>query len=197
MSVDLWKSAFGDEYTRRNTGNIPARLELWKALLPRGCQSVLEVGANTGQNLEAISLISDCDMYAVEPNDLARSELEGSGLVHPAKITGDSADNIRFPNKVADLAFTSGVLIHIPPDKLAAAMREIYRCAAKWIICGEYFRPSEEMIPYRGHNNALWGRDYGSMYLDLFPDLRTISTVFAWKRQTGLDNLTFWVFEKT
>lgn len=197
MSVDLWKSSFGDEYTQRNKANIPARLELWKAILPRGCQSVLEVGANTGQNLEAISLISDCDMYAVEPNDPARAELEESGLVHPAKITGDSADNIRFPNKVADLAFTSGVLIHIPPDRIAASMREIYRCAGRWIICGEYFRPSEEMIPYRGRDNALWGRDYGSMYLDLFPDLRTISTVFAWKRQTGLDNLTFWVFEKT
>lgn len=197
MSVDLWKSSFGDDYTRRNLANIPARLHLWKMILPRGVTSVLEVGANTGQNLEAISLVSDCDMYAVEPNDLARAELEQSGLVHPAKLTGDSADNIRFPNKVADLVFTSGVLIHIPPAKLAASMREIYRCSAKWIICGEYFAPSEEMIPYRGHTEALWRRDYGSMYLDLFPDLQCSSVTFAWKRMTGLDNLTFWVFQKT
>lgn len=197
MSVDLWKSTFGDEYTKRNTANVGARLQLWKMLLPKGCGSVLEVGANSGQNLEAISLISDCTMYAVEPNDMARSELEGTGIVPPAQITGDSADNIRFPNKVADLVFTSGVLIHIPPDKLAASMREIYRCSKRWIICGEYFAPSEEMIPYRGHDNAMWRRDYGSMYLDLFPDLRCVNTEFAWKRTTGLDNLTFWVFEKT
>jgi pseudaminic acid biosynthesis-associated methylase len=197
MSVDLWKSTFGDDYTRRNTANVGARLQLWKLLFPKGCRSVLEVGANSGQNLEAISLISDCTMYAVEPNASARSELVERGLVHPGRVTDDSADNIAFPNKVADLVFTSGVLIHIPPDKLAASMREIYRCSKRWIICGEYFAPSEEMIPYRGHDNAMWRRDYGAMYLDLFPDLRCNATMFAWKRMTGLDNLTFWVMEKT
>lgn len=197
MSVDLWKSSFGDEYTRRNVPMLGARLQLWKMLFPKGCRSVLEVGANSGQNLEAISLISDCTMYAVEPNASARSEMIERGLVHPGRVTADSADDIKFPNKVADLVFTSGVLIHVPTDKLAASMREIYRCAGKWIICGEYFAPSEEMIPYRGHTDALWRRDYGSMYLDLFPDLKCTATVFAWKRQTGLDNLLFHVFEKT
>jgi hypothetical protein len=30
----------------------------------------------------------------------------------------------------------------------------------------------------------------------MFPDLTCIGHLFAWKRATGLDNLTFWVFEK-
>jgi hypothetical protein len=52
------------------------------------------------------------------------------------------------------------------------------------------------MIPYRGHDNALWRRDYGSLFLDTFSDLKCTAHMFAWKRATGLDNLTFWVFEK-
>ena len=52
------------------------------------------------------------------------------------------------------------------------------------------------MIPYRGHTDALWRRDYGSIWLDNFTDLHCQGAIFAWKRMTGLDNLTFWVFEK-
>ena len=197
MSIELWKSDFGDQYTRRNTAEtLLARQRVWEMLLPMGCRSVLEVGANTGLNLEAISDFSEAELYACEPNDLARRELETSGVLPATNITGDTADKIGFSDNHVDLAFTSGVLIHIPPDKLLKSMREIHRVASKWIICAEYFAPQEEMIPYRGHNDALWRRDYGSLYLDNFPDLRCIAHMFAWKRATGLDNLTFWVFER-
>jgi pseudaminic acid biosynthesis-associated methylase len=156
----------------------------------------LEVGANIGLNLEAISQLRACTLYACEPNDLARSQLPKLGVVPQTNITSDSADNLSFPAQVADLVFTCGVLIHIAPDKLHRSMQEIHRCSKRWIICGEYFAPNEEMVPYRGHNDALWRRDYGSLWLDQFPDLRPVECFFAWKRMTGLDNLTFWVFEK-
>jgi pseudaminic acid biosynthesis-associated methylase len=195
-TVELWKSSFGDDYTRRNEHNTGARYQLWKMLLPKGVRSVLEVGSNSGQNLEAIANLSDCDLYACEPNNLARWKLEQSGLVHPSRIKPDTADKISFADNTADLVFTCGVMIHIPTDKLEASMREIYRTSAKYIICGEYFAPKEEAIPYRGRNDALWRRDYGSLYMDLFPNLKCTGTVFAWHRMTGLDNLTFWVFEK-
>lgn len=192
--IDLWAGDFGNDYTRRNSADPSARLQIWKTLLPRHCESVLEVGANIGLNLEAIGRFSVAELYGCEPNDLAREQLED--IVSPTHVTADYAHKIRFPDGIADLAFTMGVLIHIPTDKLLPSMREIHRCARRWIICGEYFSPSEEMIPYRGHDNALWRRDYGSLWLDNFPDLQCISTMFAWKRMTGLDNLTFWVFEK-
>lgn len=196
-TVDLWKSGFGNDYTERNTRqSLPAREHLWKQIFPIGCQSVLEVGANIGLNLEAISQRSSCQMFATEPNDMARAKLEALGLVPPQNITADTADAIHFPDRTADLVFTSGVLIHVPPDKLRDSMREIHRTAKRWIIIGEYFAPQEEMIPYRGHDNALWRRDYGSLFLDTFPDLKCTAHMFAWKRATGLDNLTFWVFEK-
>jgi pseudaminic acid biosynthesis-associated methylase len=194
-TVELWKSGFGDDYTRRNTAaTLLSRQRVWEMVLPIGCQSVLEVGANTGLNLEAIECFSEAEAYACEPNDIARSILESTGVAR--HITSDTADKIGFPDKHVDLVFTSGVLIHIPTDKLEKSMREIHRVAKRWIIAAEYFAPQEEMVPYRGHANALWRRDYGSLYLDMFPDLTCIGHLFAWKRATGLDNLTFWVFEK-
>lgn len=194
---ELWATEFGNSYTQRNTDKTaPARLELWKMLLPRGCESILEVGANTGLNLEAIEQLTAAELYACEPNDLARETLRQKGLLPDNNLTRDYADKLNFQDGIADLVFTSGVLIHIPADKLIPSMTEIHRCSRRWIICGEYFAPQEEMIPYRGHDNTLWRRDYGSLFLDNFNDLRCHSCLFAWKRMTGLDNMTFWLFEK-
>jgi pseudaminic acid biosynthesis-associated methylase len=192
--TDLWTGDFGNDYTKRQADTVNARLQMWRMVLPRHVESILEVGANAGLNLEAIASFSTADLYATEPNDLARQQLNESGLC--AQVTNDQADNLRMADNSVDLVFTSGVLIHIPPADLTASLEEIHRVARRWIICAEYFAPQEEMIPYRGHDNALWRRDYGSLYLDQFPDLRCISCMFAWKRQTGLDNLTIWTFEK-
>jgi hypothetical protein len=53
-----------------------------------------------------------------------------------------------------------------------------------------------EMFPYRGHDDRLFKRDFGGYWLDHFSDLWTVAYGFAWKRITGLDNLTWWLFEK-
>ena len=197
---DLWTSPFGDDYTARNrNAALGSREALWEMLLPVDCASVLEVGANVGHNLVAISNINTCDLFACEPNAMARSELIATldDLDQPPQhVTADRADKLSFGDGVADLAFTLGVLIHIPPDQLLASMREIHRCARRWIVCGEYFAPQQEMVPYHGHNDALWRRDYGSLWLDHFPDLHCQTCFFAWKRMTGLDNLTVWLFKK-
>ncbi len=194
MSVALWTGDFGNDYTKRQSDNSAARQDIWRMVLPRHVDSILEVGANVGANLEAISQFSTAELYATEPNELARQQLNESGLC--VQVTDDSAHKLRFDDNAIDLVFTCGVLIHVPPDQIADSLREIHRVAHRWIICAEYFSPSEEMIPYRGHDNALWRRDYGSLYLDQFQDLRCSSCMFAWRRITGLDNLTFWIMEK-
>lgn len=193
--TELWTGAFGNAYTRRNrTTTVDARAEIWRLHIPDECESVLEVGANIGRNLEAIRQHHDCELYACEPNDMARQEL--SEWMPATHITACFADDIRWRDEIADLVFTCGVLIHVPPDKLLPSMREIHRCAKHWIITAEYFSPTEEMIPYRGTKDTLWRRDYGGLWLDNFHDLHCVSCMFAWKRLTGLDNLTFWMFEK-
>lgn len=194
--MSLWTGEFGNEYTQRQQTSVDVRLPIWRMVLPKSVHSVLEVGANTGANLEAIGRINDSELYATEPNDNAREDLINSGFISPSHVSADFADNLSWPNGIADCVITSGVLIHIAPDKLLKSMQEIHRCSRRWIISAEYFAPSEEMIPYRGHSNAMWRRDYGSIWLDNFSDLRCHACMFAWKRTTGLDNLTFWVLEK-
>ena len=91
---------------------------------------------------------------------------------------------------------TSGVLVHIHPDNLLPSCKEIYRCSTRWIGCIEYFADKPETVPYRGNNDQLFKRDFGSLWLDNFPDLRTVAYGFAWRRLTGLDNVNWWLFEK-
>src|SRR6476661_9974331 len=122
--MSLWTSEFGDEYTRRNREAFPdARRTIWEIMLPRNCESVLEVGANIGSNLDAISSIRPIEIYACEPNEMAREELED--LMPSHHITADFAHKLTFPDDHVDLAFTCGVLIHIPTDKLLQSMQEI------------------------------------------------------------------------
>lgn len=194
--MSLWTGDFGDNYTKRNFHtNVHDRKAMFKQLLPRHIESILEVGANVGANLNAIAAYRNIELYACEPNDLARRHL--ISVLGEDHVSADYASKLSFPDGVADLVMTVGVLIHVPTEQLLPSMREIHRASKRYILAGEYFGPVEECVPYRGNDDALWRRDYGSLYMDAFPDLRCLSCTFAWKRTTGLDNLTFWLFEKT
>jgi len=201
--VEFWRSVFGDAYSDRNTAcaeQLRSRVALWSQILAHTIvappASILEVGANLGINLQALRALTHARFFAVEPNDRAREMLVRDHVVAVADVRGGTAASIDFPDGVAELAFTSGVLIHIHPDHLLASMKEIHRCAARWIACIEYFSDRAEMIPYRGHDDRLFKRDFGGFWLDSFPNLQVVAYGFAWKRVTGLDNLTWWLFEK-
>src|SRR5262245_5030061 len=126
----------------------------------------------------------------------ARGLLVQDGVVAVDDVRGGVASAIDLPDSVADLVFTSSVLIHIHQDHLLSSCSEIHRCASRWIGCIEYFSDKPEMIPYRGQDDQLFKCDLGGFWLDNFPDLRIIAYDFSWKRVTGLDNLTWWLFEK-
>lgn len=201
--ADFWRGEFGDSYTNRNVASateIQARLALWSEILSHTISapptSILEVGANLGINLRALRLLSSARRLAVEPNEKARGLLVKDGIVAAADARDGLASAIDFPDGIADLAFTSGVLIHIHPDQLSASLREIHRCAKRWIGCIEYFSDKPQMIPYRGHEDRLFKRDFGELWLEICHDLRVVAYGFAWKRVTGLDNLTWWLFQK-
>lgn len=202
--VEFWRGEFGDAYTDRNLATpeqLAARISMWsdilKPMVGRMPRSILEVGCNLGINLRALRALTQATFYAVEPIEKAREILVRDGVVEAKNVRGGVAQNIEFPDGVADLAFTSGVLIHIHPDHLLAACSEIYRCSSRYIVCVEYFSDKPEVIPYRGALDKLFKRDFGGFWMDNFPDLAILATGFAWKRTTGLDNLTWWLFEKS
>lgn len=199
----LWRGQFGDEYIGRSLPDdqiLATRTAYWsqvlKGMVGAPPRSILEVGSNVGLNLRALRRLTAADFYAVEPNDLARETLVKDGVVPAERVLDGVASRIGLPDGAVDMAFTNGVLIHIHPDQLLASCREIHRVAKRYIVCSEYFADTLTEVPYRGNRDALFKRDFGGFWLDNFPDLVLLDYGFAWKRVTGLDNQTWWLFEK-
>lgn len=218
MSIDQWRGELGDNYHLANsidTDDIENRQNMWFKIFdcmdhweapPR---TILDVGAGNGANILAIQAMYDQvndsikdkikpRFYAVEPNEKARENL--GGLLGPDifDIYDGTIHELPYTNQFADLVLTYGVLIHVDPrrDELVRAIKEVHRVSKKYIVCCEYFNPEFQEIKGWRASEAIWKGDYGSLYLDTFDDLRLLGWGFEWKKYTGLDNVTWWLFEK-
>lgn len=199
----LWRGDFGNAYIERNSDapeELQRRTRLFAAMLrclagspPR---SILEVGANIGANLKALRALIDAELFAVEPNAKARERMVKGKVLAKANVLDGIASDIGLDDGAVELAFTSGVLIHIHPDDLLASCREIHRVASRYIACAEYYSPRAEEVLYRGNKAAMFRRDFGGFWLDSFPDLRLVDYGFTWYRAGGPDDMNWWVFEK-
>ncbi|RPG38424.1 MAG: methyltransferase domain-containing protein [Muricauda sp. TMED12] len=201
--VAFWQGQFGDEYTARNSAApdlLRSRTAMWsnilKATAGRSPASIAEIGANLGTNLRALRNLSSARLVAVEPNASAREQLIKDHVVAASDLHDGIAAALPLPDGSVDLAFTSGVLIHIHPDDLLASCREIHRVSSRYIVTIEYFADQPTEIVYRGNTGYLFKRDFGGYWLDNFDGLQLLDYGFVWKRATGLDNLTWWIFEK-
>ena len=201
--LNAWTGDFGDSYTDRNSlapEKLSARTMLWSNIFR--CfqnfppKSVLEVGSNVGTNLCAIQSISSADLFAVEPNVMARKKLVNSGVVSDGAAKLGVVQKIPFDDNQIEMVFTSGVLIHVHPRDLEQAVSEICRVASRYVVCIEYFADKPVSEEYRGGEDLLFKRDFGAFYLEKCANLRALDYGFAWKKVTGLDNLTWWVFQK-
>ncbi|MBO9545382.1 pseudaminic acid biosynthesis-associated methylase [Caulobacter sp.] len=202
-SLDAWSGEFGDRYTQRNAVTAEAvsgRARVWGQVLPRLAgdppASILEVGPNVGLNLRGLAAVSDAELWGIEPNGAARKQLLEDGVLPAERLFEGFGHTIPLADGAVDMAFTSGVLIHVDPSQLEATMREIHRVSAKYVFCAEYFSPKPETITYRGEQDLLFKNDFGSLYLDLFPDLVLVDCGFFWRRTTVMDDTTWWLFRK-
>ena len=155
--------------------------------------SALEVGCNVGWNLIYLERLGVRALYGVEPQpgavERARYRRPRFDVVH------GTAFELPFRDGLCDLAFTSGVLIHIAPEALGQALDEIYRVSRRWIVAIEYDHPVELEVCYRGHHAALWKRDHGAAWQARFPGLRLVRRL-ALGRADGYDDCTAHLFEK-
>jgi pseudaminic acid biosynthesis-associated methylase len=175
-------------------------LKMWANLLLQfhdaKLDSILEVGSNVGQNLRALKLLTNAELFAIEPNKKAVEVLVADAVLPASHVSQADACGIPHKNNSFDLVFTCGVLIHISPENLPAAYREIHRVSSRFILSIEYFSEYPVEIPYRGHSNLLFKRDFGLLWKEIFPELAIRGSGFFWRPETGLDNLTWWLFEK-
>jgi len=201
--VDTWRGSFGDEYIERNMvtpERLRGRVQMWTRILTcfgEDCpRSAAELGCNVGINLRAIKQISDMTLYGVEPNQRARQTIVKDGVLPEDRILEGQGVAIPLESGAVDLAFTSGVLIHVDPKQLGAVADELHRISRKYIVLAEYFSVEPEERVYRGQTGLLFKRDFGGFFLDRFPDLTLVDYGFFWRRATGLDDLTWWALRK-
>jgi pseudaminic acid biosynthesis-associated methylase len=200
--VEAWRGAFGDAYIDRNpvTAETTRRkLADWsrilRSLTGKPPRSILEVGANVGQNIAALRLLSAAELFAVEPNAAARQRLIASGLVDEAHGLDGNAAALPFEAGSVDLVFTAGVLIHIAPADLPAACAEMHRVSRRYLLSIEYFADQPTEKRYHEQDQMLFLRDYGAFWLEKFPGLLVVDFGFLWKPISG-DSLNWWLFEK-
>jgi len=198
-----WSGAFGAEYTTRNLASDQAlrdRALMW-ARIGQGFhheppRSILEVGPNLGINLRVLPSLFNTTLHAIEPNPAAREKLLAEKVLPSDQLYAGFGDSIPLADGAVELAFTSGVLIHVEPARLPATLDEIHRVSSKYIMAAEYFSPRAETLPYRGHEGLLFKNDFGGLYMDRFPDLQLVDYGFFWKRASGIDDATWWLFRK-
>lgn len=192
----LWSGEFGDEYVDRNAASYAVREQYWQSIVrTTDCTSALEVGCNVGGNLRWLApLLPSGGTVGV---DINRKALTSVHTAYPEiDALWSPARDLPFRDQRFDLVFTMGVLIHQPDSTLPLVMSEMVRCSRRWVLCGEYFAPAQEEVSYRGHEGALFRRDYGTLFAELFPDLTLRDTGFL-SRDSGWDDVTWWLFERS
>lgn len=196
----FWAGEFGDEYVDRNAGArwVASNTALFSQILRRthDVRSVIEFGANIGQNLAALrNLLPTARLSGVEINQKAvehlRSEQPDVDVYHQSLLEFSS-------NEVWDLTFTKGVLIHINPCDLERVYQKLYAHSRQYLLVAEYYNPAPVEITYRGHEGKLFKRDFAGDLLDRFADLRLIDYGFAYHRDPNFpqDDSSWFVLEK-
>ncbi|WP_373533498.1 pseudaminic acid biosynthesis-associated methylase [Vampirovibrio sp.] len=193
----FWEGEFGSTYTVRNAVQPEQRTKFFGQILKLapGVQSVCELGANKGHNLLAIhSLNPEIQLTGLELNPNALAELKSH-----AGLEGVQGSIQTFnPNRLFDLVYTCGVLIHLNPDDLTAAYQKMCQLSNRYILINEYYNPSPVELGYRGHEGKLFKRDFGGEFWDANEgQVKLVDYGFLWQRvEPSWDNSTWWLFEK-
>lgn len=155
--------------------------------LPRDMR-ILEVGCGSGANLMGLQQMGFNDLWGA---DTEYSALRIAGL-NGVIISLSDARDLKLNTNWFDLVFTSGLLIHIPPDDLPQVMDEMYRVSKKYIWGLEYYWPELVDIPeYEAkYGIKCWKGDYGKMFEERYP-LKSVSTFFKYEDSDNRDKMYF------
>jgi pseudaminic acid biosynthesis-associated methylase len=196
----FWAGDFGDAYIDRNQGDklLASNLNMWVNMLKNAkkLDSCIEFGANIGMNLKALKLLHpEQDQFGIEINSDAAIELE---KVIPASNVFKSSIFDFEPYRTFDLSFIKGVLIHINPDELQNVYEKLVASCGKYLLVAEYYNPSPVAIPYRGHNDRLFKRDFAGEIMELHPEMKLIDYGFSYRHDPVFpqDDITWFLMEK-
>ena len=157
------------------------RGEFWLPLLDElRPQSVLEVGCNVGGNLQWITQRVDPErVTGVDVNAKALRLLDRR--VPGVRAMHSPARDLPVADRSTDFVFTMGALIDQPDEALDKVMSEMVRVSSRYVFCGE--------CDVR--------RDYGGLFLELFPYELTLVRQGYLSPEEGWDRVTWWLFERS
>ncbi len=103
------------------------------------------------------------------------------------------------PTGTVDLALIKGVLIHIAPDHLPVVYEKLYQASHRYILIAEYYNPTPVTVPYRGHTDRLFKRDFAGDMLDRYADLALVDYGFVYHRDAMFpqDDMTWFLLQRT
>lgn len=196
----FWAGDFGAGYIQRNQGDalLASNLNFFVKSMRgvRGINSCIEFGANIGMNLKALKLLHpDLDAHAIEINVEAAQQL--CAVISPTHVYNTSILDFA-PNRQWDLALIKGVLIHINPDMLPQVYDKLVSSTTRYLMVAEYYNPAPITIPYRGHSDRLFKRDFAGEIMDRHPQMQLVDYGFAYHRDPNfpLDDITWFLMEK-
>lgn len=196
----FWAGDFGDDYIDRNQGDalLAANLNFFvKALRDaRGIDTCIEFGANIGMNIRALRLLHPTiEAHGIEINSQAADRL--AELIPPDHVHRTSILDFE-PSRTWNLVLIKGVLIHINPDALATVYDKLVESSDRYLLVAEYYNPSPVSIPYRGHAERLFKRDFAGEIMDRHPRMQLLDYGFAYRRDPNFpqDDITWFLMEK-
>lgn len=196
----FWAGQFGTDYILRNQGDalLASNLAFFSKALhhAKGFKTCIEFGANIGMNLKALKLLyPGLDAHAIEINGDAAQEL---GKVIPVKHVYNQSILDFVPSQQWDLTLIKGVLIHLNPEVLPQVYEKLLAACGRYLLVAEYYNPTPVAIPYRGHSDRLFKRDFAGEMMDRYPQLKLIDYGFAYRRDCNFpqDDITWFLMEK-
>jgi len=200
-----WRGEFGDRYTDRNMGKVPANRAFFRKALT-SCRwfrmdeqhSILELGCGAGENLQALRQLYPAhhlEGVEINPKAVAIARGWGNAMIHEGSVLDFQ------PTRKYDLVLSKGFCIHIPPTELARAYDVLVRSSKRWVLVAEYYSPRPVEIPYRNaqiSDGMLWKRDFAGDLLNAYQELRLVDYGFVYHRDPyPQDDLTWFLMEKT
>ena len=197
---NFWAGKFGNDYISRNEGDLllASNLNFFNSALKLAgkIKTCREFGANIGMNLKAINLLyPGIGLKGIELNSDASKELVK--LIGDRNVFHGSIFEADVKEKV-ELSLIKGVLIHINPEMLQLVYQKLYDSSSKFILIAEYYNPVPVTIPYRGHQDRLFKRDFAGEFLNKFKDCQLIDYGFGYRNDPAfpVDDITWFLIKK-
>ena len=203
VQLDRWSGQFGRDYLNRNfhknfsDEHIAQTSDYFRTVLShmKDVNKILEVGCNTEHNFLVWSKLGNFELVGIEPQVNAIQAGKEENV--PATILKGSAFDIPFIDGYFDFVYASGVLMHISPQDLPKALKEINRVTNRYFLTTDYYDDTEISVHYHQHDDMLWRRDMQAVCAELLPNMKLLLKQEFEKQDPRTGKYTYgFLFEK-